>query len=120
MKGVSDEVVEMADGICEIDIDGFVDSYNISVAAALMLGGKEGSIGQLGYHGNLTEKEIEILRAVFYLRNKGVFQQYASILLRQKPPEWQVHRVNGQTLMKSECCVTILLVIWSLFLDLLQ
>jgi len=49
-------------------------------------------LDKLGYHGNLTEKEIEILRAVFYLRNKGVFQQYASILLRQKPPEWQVHR----------------------------
>lgn len=93
MKGVSDEVVEMADGMCEIDIDGFVDSYNISVAAALMLWeARRVRLDKLGYHGNLTEKEIEILRAVFYLRNKGVFQQYASILLRQKPPEWQVHR----------------------------
>jgi len=93
LEGVSETVVDMADSICEIPIDGFVESYNISVAASLIFWeARRIRTENMGKHGDLTNEEQEILRAIFYLRNKGVFKQYASALLKRQPPEWQKHR----------------------------
>ena len=46
----------------------------------------------LGAHGDLEPAEKNVLRAVYYLRNKGQFVSYASQLLRREPPQWQQDR----------------------------
>lgn len=68
-SGVSPEVLEAADVRCLIPMMGFVQSYNISVAAALSLYHIVGHrTRELGRHGDLTEDEQRILKAVYYLR----------------------------------------------------
>lgn len=68
--GVSDEMLELADDRIVVPMAGFVQSFNISVAAAVCLyhafrDRKE----RQGRHGDLTDGEREELRAVFYLRS---------------------------------------------------
>lgn len=93
LDGISKETVEMSDEICEIPIDGFVESYNISVAASLIFWeARRMRLEKRGVHGDLSVKEKNILQAIFYLRNKGQFVSYATELLRRKPPDWQMHR----------------------------
>lgn len=69
-EGVSELVLDRADVICQIPMSGFVESFNISVAAALCL-----------YHaqsvrnaadpskGKLTEAEMTVWRAMYYYRS---------------------------------------------------
>ena len=93
LEGISPGVVEMADDICEIPIDGFVESYNISVAASLIFWeARRVRLEKRGSHGDVCDAEKEILEAVFYLRNKGQFVSYASELLKRNPPDWQLYR----------------------------
>ena len=93
LEGVSQDVMDVADEYCEIPIDGFVESYNVSVAASLTFWeARRVRLEKLGRHGDLEEHEKEVLRAVFYLRNKGQFVSYASQLLRRQPPQWQQDR----------------------------
>lgn len=92
-QGVSPEALAAADARIIIPMDGFVDSYNISVASALLLWeAKRGRLEKLGHHGNLSEAEREILKAVYFLRHKGRAKQFISELLNRPPPEWQRFR----------------------------
>lgn len=68
--GVTDELLDLADQTCIIPMDGFSQSYNISVAAALALQ----SIQQqrkttLGKHGDLSPEDERIVRANYYLQS---------------------------------------------------
>eukprot|EP00890_Picochlorum_soloecismus_P002706 jgi/Picsp_1/3436/NSC_06274-R1_trna rrna methyltransferase len=93
LEGASKEAIEMADVKCMIPIDGFVESYNISVAASLMLWeARRGRLEKIKRHGDLPEEDVSVLEAIMYLRNKGIFKQVAENLLRRPPPDWQVHR----------------------------
>ena len=93
LEGVSPTVMDVADDYCEIPIDGFVESYNVSVAASLVFWeARRVRLEKLGKHGDLDERERDVLRAVYYLRNKGQFVSYASQLLRRSPPRWQQER----------------------------
>jgi tRNA (guanosine-2'-O-)-methyltransferase len=93
LEGVSQAVLDESDEICEIPIDGFVESFNVSVAASLIFWeARRVRIEKLGRHGDLRDFEKEILKAVFYLRNKGQFVSYASQLLEREPPKWQRDR----------------------------
>lgn len=67
--GVCPEVLEASDYRCVIPMLGFVQSFNISVAAAIslhhiLLLRKE----RLGAQGDLTEEQRRILKAIYYLR----------------------------------------------------
>lgn len=67
--GATDEMVELADERCIIPMLGFVESFNISVAAALSLYEAKGQrIEAFGQQGDLTEEEQEILRAHYRIR----------------------------------------------------
>lgn len=69
MDGVSPEMLDAADQRCIIPIDGFVQSFNISVAAALSLyEAKRQRVERLGEQGDLDAVQRQILRAQFYLR----------------------------------------------------
>ena len=71
--GVSEEAKELADQRLMIPMYGFVESFNISVAAAMALkhacDSREKSRG--GKRGDLTEEQQNILQAVYYLKHIG-------------------------------------------------
>lgn len=68
--GVSEEMVELADERIIIPMVGFVQSFNISVAAAVTLyHAYRDRRARLGAHGDLTDQERADLRAAFYLRS---------------------------------------------------
>ena len=67
--GVSDTVLDMADHTAIIPMHGFVESFNISVAAALtMYEAKQQRLRKLGPDGDLTDWEKQLLKAVWLLR----------------------------------------------------
>ena len=67
--GVSEELLRHADATCAIPIDGFVQSFNVSVAAALGLyHARQDRLARQGRHGDLAAAEQEVLTAAYYLR----------------------------------------------------
>lgn len=69
-EGVSAEMVELSDERCVIPMSGFVQSFNISVAAAVALyHARQDRVLRQGTHGDLSAAEKNVLRAVFYLRS---------------------------------------------------
>lgn len=97
LDGASDTALALADEAVYIPIDGFVESYNMSVAAALIFWEvRQARMQALGSHGDLSPEEQHILKAVMFLRSKGVARQCITHLLKRPPPDWQLHRNNGQ------------------------
>ena len=67
--GASPDLIEQADDCVMIPMDGFSQSFNISVAAALSLYHiHHERTRDLGKHADLTEQEQECLVAAYYLR----------------------------------------------------
>lgn len=69
-SGASEEMLSLADHRCIIPIHGFVESFNISVAAAI--GFYHAYLDRMqrqGYHGDLTDEEKLNLRALYYRRS---------------------------------------------------
>jgi len=73
--GVSDVALEMADACIRIPMVGFVESYNISVANALVMYHAYTDRISRGEHGDMTDEEKQILTATFYLRHKWTHQK---------------------------------------------
>lgn len=91
LSGPTSTALEMADGCIAIPMDGFVESFNVSVAASLIMWeARRVRLEKTGKHGNLTEAEQRILLALMFLRGKGMSRQYASELLKRLPPAWYV------------------------------
>jgi len=68
--GLSPEAIELSDATCILPMRGMVQSFNISVAAAIILHQAViARFGSLQAPGDLTEKEQHILLAEFYLRS---------------------------------------------------
>jgi tRNA (guanosine-2'-O-)-methyltransferase len=68
--GISPEMEELADACVIIPMQGFVQSYNISVAGAIALYHILGErLRKFGGSGDLTPEEKQILTAVYYLRS---------------------------------------------------
>jgi len=68
--GCSDAMLEAADQTCILPSPGFVQSYNISVAAAMSLyAAFAARIRSFGQNGNLSMSDMERLRADFYVRS---------------------------------------------------
>lgn len=68
-EGVSQEMIEAADHRVIIPMEGFVQSYNISVAAALCFYQMYLSRTQkVGKNGDLDQEQQDILRAVYAMR----------------------------------------------------
>jgi tRNA (guanosine-2'-O-)-methyltransferase len=67
-RGVSEDAVAMADAVYVIPMLGFVQSLNVSVAAAISVAAAvERRAAQRGRHGDLSEAEALALRERFYL-----------------------------------------------------
>jgi tRNA (guanosine-2'-O-)-methyltransferase len=68
-EGVSPAMLAEADFNIVLPVDGFIQSYNISVAAALALyHARVDRIARQGRHGDLDEREQEALTASYYVR----------------------------------------------------
>jgi tRNA (guanosine-2'-O-)-methyltransferase len=80
--GISPEMIEECDQTIIIPMNGFVQSYNISVAAAISL--YHAHLARGGVHGDLTDEQKLILRAEFSLRSsknpEGLLEQLAARL----------------------------------------
>lgn len=68
--GVSRALLDRADANVVLPIDGFIQSYNVSVAAALALYHvRQDRIARQGFHGDLSDAERAALTAHFYVRS---------------------------------------------------
>ncbi|EYU44159.1 hypothetical protein ABFS82_08G027700 [Erythranthe guttata] len=70
LRGISKEALALSDLNCSIPMRGMVDSFNVSVAAGLLMHQAVfDRTSRMGGHGDLTEEENKILLAEFYLRH---------------------------------------------------
>ncbi|KAJ0100388.1 hypothetical protein Patl1_21824 [Pistacia atlantica] len=81
-RGISDEALELSDLHCSIPMKGMVDSFNVSVAAGILMHHALcDHASRLGCHGDLTSEEKQILLAEFLLRHSksaiSIAQDYA-------------------------------------------
>jgi len=68
--GASEALVEAADATCIIPMEGFTQSFNISVAAAVALyHARADRLQRQGSHGDLSPKAQQELRAIYYLKS---------------------------------------------------
>lgn len=66
--GISKELLALADENCILPMEGFTQSYNISVASAIALQKiKDQRELVLGKHSDVTSQEREIIKASYYL-----------------------------------------------------
>ncbi len=80
-EGISEEMLVLADVRCVIPMVGFVQSFNISVAAALALAhAYQDRMQRQGVHGDLSAEERRVLTASFFVRSV----QYAEMILERK------------------------------------
>ncbi|KAL5725912.1 hypothetical protein ACHQM5_008997 [Ranunculus cassubicifolius] len=69
-RGISDKALKLSDLHCSIPMNGMVDSFNVSVAAGILMHHAVcDRTSRLGSHGDLTLKERQILTAEFSLRH---------------------------------------------------
>lgn len=69
LDGVSEEAMRMSDVIARVELAGFVESYNISVAAALCLyHAYRDRMSRRGCQGDLGQEEMDVLTAVYAMR----------------------------------------------------
>ncbi|GIL43096.1 hypothetical protein Vafri_886 [Volvox africanus] len=88
--GVSEEAVAAADACAIIPMTGMVESFNISVASALiMYEARQQRLRKLGSHADLTEQEQMALKAVMLSKTVKESKTVLSELLSRPPPQWQ-------------------------------
>lgn len=69
--GVSAEALQLADATAYIPMSGFVSSFNVSVAAALVFyEARRARLERLGRHCDLTDHDKQVLTAVMLLRHQ--------------------------------------------------
>ncbi|MQL74121.1 hypothetical protein Taro_006464, partial [Colocasia esculenta] len=81
-RGISGDALEASDLHCSIPMNGMVDSFNVSVAAGILMHHAVcDRMSRLGCHGDLTSRERDILLAEFFLRHRetsvGIVEEYA-------------------------------------------
>eukprot|EP00250_Pteridium_aquilinum_P003952 c14211_g1_i2 orf=112-1689(+) len=91
-RGVSMEALQLADFGCYIPMEGMVDSFNVSVAAGIVMHhAVNDRKARLGKHGDLSEEEQGILSADFYLRHSSRSLSIIDRLLQIKQEERQTN-----------------------------
>ncbi|KAJ8437824.1 hypothetical protein Cgig2_013440 [Carnegiea gigantea] len=71
-RGISEDALELSDLHCSIPMNGMVDSFNVSVAAGIIMHHAVcDRRSRLGSHGDLTSEESQILLAEFCLRHSN-------------------------------------------------
>ncbi|CAN6168677.1 unnamed protein product [Urochloa humidicola] len=71
LRGISDDALELSDLHCSVPMKGMVDSFNVSVAAGILMHHAVcDRVSRLGHHGDLLPEENRILLAEFYMRHR--------------------------------------------------
>uniref|UniRef100_A0A0E0LKL0 tRNA/rRNA methyltransferase SpoU type domain-containing protein n=1 Tax=Oryza punctata TaxID=4537 RepID=A0A0E0LKL0_ORYPU len=71
LMGISDDALKLSDLHCSVPMKGMVDSFNVSVAAGILMHHAVcDRVSRLGHHGDLLPEESRILLAEFYLRHR--------------------------------------------------
>lgn len=71
-RGISEDALQLSDLHCSIPMNGMVDSFNVSVAAGIIMHHAVcDRRSRLGSHGDLTSEESQILLAEFCLRHSN-------------------------------------------------
>uniref|UniRef100_A0A0A0LC15 tRNA/rRNA methyltransferase SpoU type domain-containing protein n=2 Tax=Cucumis sativus TaxID=3659 RepID=A0A0A0LC15_CUCSA len=84
-RGISNEALELSDLHCSIPMNGMVDSFNVSVAAGILMHHAVcNRTSRLGCHGDLTSEERQILLAEFSLRHSKSAISIANELAKRK------------------------------------
>ena len=84
LSGVTNQMLDLADSTCVLPVTGFVRSFNISVAAAIVLyTAFSMRVDALGQNGDLTPDQLQRLRAIYFLR---ATERAEEILARTKAP----------------------------------
>lgn len=84
-RGISEEALQLSDLHCSIPMKGMVDSFNVSVAAGLLMHHAVcDRTSRLGSHGDLTSEESQILLAEFSLRHSISVVNIASEYAKRK------------------------------------
>ncbi|KAF7820501.1 tRNA (guanosine(18)-2'-O)-methyltransferase-like [Senna tora] len=85
-RGISDEALELSDLHCSIPMKGMVDSFNVSVAAGILMHHAVcDRISRTGCHGDLTLEESQILLAEFSLRHSKSAVSIVHDYAKRKP-----------------------------------
>ncbi|KAL3813419.1 hypothetical protein ACJIZ3_014687 [Penstemon smallii] len=85
LRGISAEALELSDLHCSIPMRGMVDSFNVSVAAGLLMHqAVRDRTFRMGCHGDLTQEERQILLAEFYLRHSNTAMRIANEYSKKK------------------------------------
>ncbi|GLC35824.1 hypothetical protein PLESTB_000498100 [Pleodorina starrii] len=94
-RGVSEEAVAGADACAVIPMAGMVESFNISVASALvMYEARQQRMRRLGSHADLGEAEQTALKAVMLSKTVKESKTVLSELLSRPPPRWQASAIK--------------------------
>ena len=102
--GVSDEAKALADGGVYINMNGFTESLNVSVASAMIMHhAVQSRTKALGSHGNLSDKEKETLRAVYLARLVPRYQKQG--YLRQLLERSERDHENAEAPSADDECV---------------
>ncbi len=84
-EGVSSEMQELADGNCIIPMEGFAQSFNISVAAAISFYHVYlQRVQALGKNGNLSDDEMLNLKANYYIKSFGKIEKFKQLIIKLK------------------------------------
>ncbi len=84
-KGVSDEMLELCDGNCIIPMEGFAQSFNISVAAAISFYHVYlKRVESLGANGDLTDSEQEWLKANYFIKSFGGLEKFKKLVTNKE------------------------------------
>ncbi|OMO87728.1 tRNA/rRNA methyltransferase, SpoU [Corchorus capsularis] len=84
-RGISEEALGLSDLHCSIPMKGMVDSFNVSVAAGIVMHHAVcDRTTRLGCHGDLNEEESQILMAEFLLRHNNSSISIANEYARRK------------------------------------
>lgn len=71
-SGLTEEAINGADGLFYIPMYGFVQSFNISVTAAMVLYWSREKLNMAGISGDLSDKEIEKYKIKWLSRDLGI------------------------------------------------
>eukprot|EP00249_Psilotum_nudum_P008560 c21365_g1_i1 orf=201-1457(-) len=97
LRGVSEEAMQMSDLRCSIPMSGMVASFNVSVAAGILMHHiVHDRIARSGRHGDLLHQEQQVLAAEFYLRHN---RQMSSV----------IHHLLGNKQSKNQCFLSSVL-----------
>ncbi|KAL3844630.1 hypothetical protein ACJIZ3_002033 [Penstemon smallii] len=85
LSGISPEALKLSDIHCNIPMNGMVDSFNVSVAAGLLMHQAVcDRTLRMGSHGDLMQEERQILLAEFYLRHSKSAIKIANEFYKRK------------------------------------